>query len=62
MKSLRGTLKKRNQCAHEQTTNGVVAGMERLVCKKCGHVSVKLLSDSITRGGIPSPRYEVDTR
>ena len=49
-------------CAHEHTLVSVVSGMERTVCETCGHVSVKHLSESVTRGGIPSARHDVDSR
>ncbi len=53
---------RRNRCSHEQTIASSVAGMERLVCAGCGQVNVKLVSDWVTRRGIPTPRYEVDSQ
>ena len=62
MRPVRRVRNGQSQCEHEQTVASVVAGMERVVCESCGHVSVKWLNDSIERGGIPTPRYEVDSR
>ena len=54
------TLKMQSRCDHEQTIPTSVAGMERLVCESCGHVSIKLVNVGITRPGIPKPRREID--
>lgn len=62
MRSVRDSRNRERHCQHEQTTTGLVAGMERTVCTSCGHVSVRLLSDAVTRGGIPTPRHAVDSR
>ena len=43
------TLKMQSRCDHEQTIPTSVAGMERLVCESCGHVSIKLVNVGITR-------------
>ncbi len=54
------TLEMQSRCEHEQTISTSVAGMERLVCESCGHVSIKLVDVGITRPGIPKPRRVVD--
>ena len=36
-----------------------VAGMGRFMCESCGHVSIKLVKEALTRTGIPKPVHEV---
>ncbi len=60
LKSMQRTLKMQSRCDHEQTIPTSVAGMERLVCESCGHVSIKLVNVGITRPGIPTPRHQID--
>ena len=59
MRSGRTLQKTQNNCEHDQTNTGVVFGMQRRVCDMCGHVSINLLNDSVTRVRIPLRRYEV---
>lgn len=62
MRFTRSAMRKREQCDHSDLTITVTAGMKRMVCASCGHVSVGLTGESITRGAIPQERYEVDVR
>lgn len=62
MRRTRSAMRRQSQCQHTDITITVTAGMRRTVCDECGHVSVGLMGESITRGAIPSARYEVDTR
>ena len=40
--------RKRQNCPHLETTITCTAGIERAVCRVCGHVSVAYLEDGIT--------------
>lgn len=62
MRPTRGAMRKQSHCPHTDITITVIAGMRRTVCDECGHVSLGTMGESITRGAIPSARYEVDTR
>ena len=62
MKTGRKLQKTQSNCDHDRRNTSVVFGMQRRVCEVCGHVSINLLGDSVTRGRIPLPRYEVDTQ
>ena len=35
------------QCQHRQTISTIHAGLERVVCEKCGHVSVKYIESTL---------------
>ncbi len=35
------------QCQHRQTISTIHAGLERIVCEKCGHVSVKYIESTL---------------
>ncbi len=58
LRSMQRTLKMQSRCEHEQTISTSYVGMERLVCESCGHVSIKLVDEGITRPRHPetSPR------
>ena len=55
LRSLRADPKGRRQCEHSymETTQ---YGIERLVCEVCGHVSIKAVAPSVTKG--PSGSFE----
>lgn len=37
--------RRRARCEHRETVSVKTAGIERVVCEACGHVSVRFLSD-----------------
>ena len=45
-------------CAHPVTSSSVIAGMRRIVCEACGHVSVEYVSDTVRL--LPAADVEVD--
>ena len=45
-------------CAHPVTSSTVIAGMRRVVCEACGHVSVEYVSDTVRL--VAGPDVEVD--
>ena len=45
-------------CGHPVTSSTVIAGMRRVVCEACGHVSVEYVSDTVRL--FPAPDVEVD--
>ncbi len=59
LRSTQSTLKMQSRCQHEQAVASSVAGMGRLLCESCGHVSIKLVNEALTRPGIRKPRHEV---
>jgi len=51
MRSLRTARKRPTDCIHDETVANAVAGIERVVCQSCGHVSVRHSGESVTRAG-----------
>ncbi len=60
LRSIQSTQKMRGRCRHEQAVASAVAGMGRFICKSCGHISIKLVNEALTRAGIPIRSHQVD--
>ena len=60
LRSIPSTEKMRGRCRHEQAVASAVAGMGRFLCKSCGHISIKLVNESLARAGIPIRSHQVD--
>jgi len=52
MRSVRVARKRPKACRHDEMVTSVVAGIERMVCKDCGHVSFRYWGESVTRSGV----------
>ena len=52
MRSVRSARKRPKTCRHDEMVASVVAGIERIVCKSCGHVSIRYWGESVTRSGV----------
>lgn len=52
LRALRSDPEGRSRCEHEYTGTSQVAGMERYVCEICGHVSIKRVGDTVTKGTV----------
>ena len=52
MRSLRAARKRPKTCSHHEMVASVVAGIERMVCKECGHISFRYWGESVTRSGV----------
>lgn len=50
LRALRADPEGRSRCEHEFMATSHVSGMERLVCEACGHVSIKRVGESVTKG------------
>ena len=50
LRSLRADPKGRRRCEHSYMETTHVSGIERLVCEVCGHVSIKAVGRSVTKG------------
>ena len=57
--SVQSDQKMQSRCRHEQPVANATAGMGRFICESCGHVSIKLVNEALTRTGIPKPVHEV---
>ena len=52
MRSLRAARKRPKACGHHEVVASVVAGIERMVCKDCDHVTFRYWGESVTRSGV----------
>jgi len=50
LRSLRADPGGRNRCEHSYVETSHVSGIERVVCETCGHVSIKAVAQSVTKG------------
>lgn len=50
MKNPFNTARTQKDCDHRDTISGSSSGIQRTVCKTCGHVSVSHVSETVTRG------------
>lgn len=50
LRSLRADPEGRSRCEHSYTETSNVSGIERVVCEICGHVSIKAIAHSVTKG------------
>ena len=55
LRSLRADPEGRRRCEHSYMETTHVSGIERLVCEICGHVSIKAVAQSVTKGFSGSP-------
>lgn len=55
LRALRADPEGRSRCEHRYMATSHVSGMERLVCEACGHVSIKRVGESVTKGIPASP-------
>ena len=56
LRSTQSILKMQGRCQHGQAVASATAGMGRFLCESCGHVSIKLVNEALTRPGIRKPR------
>lgn len=50
LRSLRADPEGRSRCEHRYMDTTHISGIERVVCEICGHVSIKAVANSVTRG------------
>ena len=60
LRSTQSTLKMQSRCRHEQAVASATAGMGRFLCDSCGHISIKLVNEALTRAGTPIRSHQVD--
>lgn len=51
---------KSDPCVHECVDATTTHGIRRSVCVRCNHVSIESVEAGVTKGGVPSPRHEID--
>ena len=50
LRSLRADPEGRSRCEHGYMETSHVSGIERAICEKWGHVSIKAVAHSVTKG------------